>query len=295
MELTAGFPSKTRGWLALWPVLTVGLLALAIPTLYAMATESWTREEGVHGPLVLATAIWLIWRRWDEIVANARPGNLWLAAVVVLVAAAIYVFGRAFGFLLLEVGALYVALIGIAYALIGWRMLRKLWFPILYLGFAIPLPGWLLDSLTLPLKYLVSDVVTAIMSRLGYPIVPVGVTLYIAQYQLLVEDACAGLNSIISLTAMSLFYIYLLHNASWRYALILFALVLPIAILANVVRVIILVLITYYLGDEMAQGYLHDGAGLVTFVSALLLIFLVDWILTPLRRLLTGDPHAKPA
>jgi exosortase B len=295
MELTAGFPSKTRGWLALWPVLTVGLLALAIPTLYAMATESWTREEGVHGPLVLATAIWLIWRRWDEIVANARPGNLWLAAVVVLVAAAIYVFGRAFGFLLLEVGALYVALIGIAYALIGWRMLRKLWFPILYLGFAIPLPGWLLDSLTLPLKYLVSDVVTAIMSRLGYPIVQVGVTLYIAQYQLLVEDACAGLNSIISLTAMSLFYIYLLHNASWRYALILFALVLPIAILANVVRVIILVLITYYLGDEMAQGYLHDGAGLVTFVSALLLIFLVDWILTPLRRLLTGDPHAKPA
>ncbi len=295
MELTAGFPARTRGWLALWPVLTLGLLALAIPTLISVATQSWTREEGVHGPLVLATAGWLIWRRWGEIVANARPGHLGLAGGVVVLAAALYAFGRAFGFLLLEAGGLYIAGVAIAYALIGWRMLRRLWFPILYLGFAVPLPGWLLDSLTLPLKYVVSDVVTAIMSRLGYPIVQVGVTLYIAQYQLLVEDACAGLNSIISLTAMSLFYIYLMHNASWRYALILVTLVLPIAILANVVRVIILVLVTYYLGDEMAQGYLHDGAGLVTFVSALLLIFAIDWLLTPLRRLLTRGADAKPA
>ncbi|WP_448586853.1 exosortase V [Thermaurantiacus sp.] len=295
MELTAGFPARTRGWLALWPVLTLGLLALAIPTLISVATQSWTREEGVHGPLVLATAGWLIWRRWGEIVANARPGHLGLAGGVVVLAAAVYAFGRAFGFLLLEAGGLYIAGVAIAYALIGWRMLRRLWFPILYLGFAVPLPGWLLDSLTLPLKYVVSDVVTAIMSRLGYPIVQVGVTLYIAQYQLLVEDACAGLNSIISLTAMSLFYIYLMHNASWRYALILVTLVLPIAILANVVRVIILVLVTYYLGDEMAQGYLHDGAGLVTFVSALLLIFAIDWLLTPLRRLLTRGADAKPA
>ncbi|MFQ3664715.1 MAG: archaeosortase/exosortase family protein, partial [Sphingomonadaceae bacterium] len=130
-------------------------------------------------------------------------------------------------------------------------------------------------------------------SAVGYPIVQVGVTLYIAQYQLLVEDACAGLNSIISLTAIGLFYIYLFHNASWRYALLLTALVLPIAIAANVVRVIILVLITYYLGDELAQGYLHDFAGIVTFVSALLFIFLIDGLLTPLRRWLSRSGHAQ--
>jgi exosortase len=281
-----------KGFIARHPVLALGLAALVLPTLYAMATLSWTREEGVHGPIVLATAGWLLWRRWDEIVANARPGSLWLATLGVLAGMAVYVFGRAFGFLVLEVGGLYVALIAIAYAFIGWRMLRKLWFPILYLGFAIPLPGWLLDSITLPLKYFVSDVVTRLMSAFGYPIVQVGVTLYIAQYQLLVEDACAGLNSIISLTAISLFYIYLLHNSSWRYAAVLFALVLPIALAANVIRVIILVLITYYLGDEMAQGYLHEGAGIVTFVVALLLIFLIDGLLTPLRRFLSRPAHA---
>ncbi|MFN7173729.1 MAG: exosortase V [Thermaurantiacus tibetensis] len=277
------------------PALVLGLLAVGIPTLVAMASQSWTREEGVHGPIVLATGFWLIWRRADEIRREAVPGNFWLTLAGLLVAAAIYTFGRAYGFLVLEVGAVYLAGISLAYGFIGFRLLRKLWFPILYLGFAVPLPGWLLDSITLPLKYLVSDIVTRLLQAVGYPIVQVGVTLYIAQYQLLVEDACAGLNSIISLTAIGLFYIYLFHNASWRYALLLVALVLPIAIAANVIRVIILVLITYYLGDEMAQGYLHDTAGIVTFVSALLLIFMIDGLLTPVRRMLTRRSDAPAA
>jgi len=266
------------------PFLVLALLLMAIPTFFAMASGSWTQESGVHGPLVLATAIWLVWRSWDEIVALARPGNMWLAVPVVVTASALYVFGRAFNFLMLEVAALLLAMLAIAYALAGHRVLMKMWFPIVYLGFLIPLPGWLLDAVTLPLKVFVSDVVTWMLFTVGYPITQVGVTLYIAQYQLLVEDACAGLNSIISLTAVGLFYIYLLHNASWRYSLLLLAFLLPIAIAANVVRVIILVLITYYMGNEAAQGYLHDFAGIVTFVSALLLIFLLDTLLAPVRR-----------
>lgn len=295
MEVAADPRSGVVGWLRFSPLLVFALLAVGLPTLFNMATQSWTREEGVHGPIVLATAGWLIWRRWDEIRAGAQPGHLWIAFPSVLLASALYVFGRAYGFLVIEVGALYLALIAIAYAFVGWPVLRTLWFPILYLGFAVPLPGWLLDGITLPLKYLVSDLVTRIMSAAGYPIVQVGVTLFVAQYQLLVEDACAGLNSIISLTAVGLFYIYLLHNASWRYALLLMLLLLPIAIAANVIRVIILVLITYYLGDEMAQGYLHDTAGIVTFVVALLLIFLIDGLLTPLRRALSGGSHEHQA
>ncbi len=283
-------------WARRHPVLALGLLLTIIPTLLATASGSWTQESGVHGPLVLATAVWLVWRSWDEIVAEARPGKLWLAVPVVVIAAGLYVFGRAFNFLLIEVGALLLALLAIAYALAGERVLMKLWFPIVYLGFLIPLPGWFLDSLTQPLKIFVSDVVTWMLSGLGYPITQVGVTLYIAQYQLLVEDACAGLNSLISLTAVGLFYIYLLHNASWRYSLLLMMFLLPIAIAANIVRVIILVLLTYYFGNEVAQGYLHDFAGIVTFVAALLLIFLLDALLTPVRRRLTRElpevPHA---
>ncbi len=291
-SLTGAGNSGVAQWARQQPLLLLAIVLTAIPTLISMATESWTREEGVHGPLVLATAIWLVWRRWDEIVAEAQPGNIWLALPFVLLGSVVYGFSRAFNFLMTEVAGLLLAYLAIAYVFVGHRVLFRMWFPIVYLAFLIPLPGWLLDSLTLPLKHFVSDVTTSILSALGYPISQVGVTLYIAQYQLLVEDACAGLNSIISLMAVGLFYIYLLHNASWRYSLLLVAFVLPIAVAANVVRVIALVLITYYFGDEAAQGYLHDFAGMVTFVSALLLFFLLDSLLSPLRRYLGGGQHA---
>jgi exosortase len=159
-----------------------------------------------------------------------------------------------------------------------------LWFPIFYLGFVVPLPGWLLDTITLPLKEYVSELVTGGLAQLGYPVGRLGVTIYIASYQLLVEDACAGLNSLISLSAIGLFYVYLMRGSNPLYSLMLLCMVLPIAIAANCVRVAGLVLITYYLGNAAAQGYLHNFAGMVTFVSALLLIFLLDWALTPLRR-----------
>ncbi len=294
--MTAASPTARSGVLEhakRHPLLTLALLVTILPTLYATATQSWTQESGVHGPLVLATAVWLVWRNWDQIAAEARPGSLAVAAPIVLVSSVLYTFGRSFNFLMIEVAALLLALLAIAYAFVGHRVLMKLWFPIFYLGFLIPLPGWVLDGFTQPLKILVSDIVTWLLSAAGYPISQVGVTLYIAQYQLLVEDACAGLNSIISLTAVGLFYIYLMHNASWRYSLLLLMFLLPIAIAANVIRVIILVLLTYYFGNEVAQGYLHDFAGIVTFVSALLLFFLLDQMLSPLRRRLTRNTQEE--
>jgi exosortase len=168
----------------------------------------------------------------------------------------------------------------------GMAVVRMLWFPILYLGFVVPIPGWLLDTVTLPLKVLVSELVTGGLANLGFPVGRLGVTLYIASYQLLVEDACAGLNSLVSLSAIGLFYVYLIRGSNPVYSLLLLAMVIPIAIAANCVRVAALVLITYYFGNAMAQGYLHNFAGMVTFVSALLFIFLLDWLLTPLRNAL---------
>jgi exosortase/archaeosortase family protein len=91
-----------------------------------------------------------------------------------------------------------------------------------------------------------------------------------------VEDACSGMNSLIGLIAISLFYIYLARNASWRYSIFLVSLVIPIAILANIIRIIILVLLTYFLGDGVAQSFLHVTAGLFLFAIALLLVFAVD-------------------
>ncbi len=274
-------------------LLLAACLSMVLPTLYSLATGPWTTEAGVQGPIVLATGTWLLLRRLPDIRAKAVHGSLPIATAMLLIAMPLYIFGRAFDFISIEVAAMLLALLATAYAYVGFEVLKTLWFPIFYLGFMIPLPGWVLDYITLPLKQLVSEVVTTTLQWLGYPVARVGVTIYIAQYQLLVEDACAGLNSLVSLISIGLFYVYILHNSSAKYSILLLMLVIPIAILANVVRVTALVLLTYYFGDAVAQGFLHNFAGMVTFTSALLLIFLVDTLLRPVRRWLGGeDGHA---
>jgi exosortase B len=269
----------------LWPIAT-GVALLSVPTFIELAQTSWSTEAGIHGPIVLATGGWLIARAWPAVRVAARPGSLAVGVPLLVATLTLYAFGRAFDFLSLESAGLLGALVSIAYLMVGGAVLRRLWFPIVYLGFLIPLPGALVDEATAPLKTFVSWSVTEALQAVGYPIVRGGVALYIDQYQLLVEDACSGLNSLISLTAISLFYIYLLHNASWRYSVFLLFWILPVAIFANLVRVTCLVLITYYFGNAAAQGFLHSAAGLVMFATALIGIFAVDGLMTPVRNAL---------
>lgn len=274
-----------------WPLL-IGLAAVSIPTMIRLARDVWTTDAGMHGIIVLATGLWLIGREREMIGKLRAPGSpalFWAAAIP---CALIYVFGRAFDFLILEVASLFGLLIATGYLYYGPRVIRHLWFPIAYLCFLIPLPGFVIDSITAPLKTFISASATALLQSFGYPIVRLGATLHIDQYQLLVEDACAGLNSLVSLTAIGLFYIYLLHRASWRYSLFLLCWILPMAILANFVRVVALVLITYHFGDAMAQGFLHSTAGILMFVTALAGIFVVDGLAWPLRRRLAREARA---
>lgn len=279
-------PSLPRIALPSWPAqiwaLAIGLAVLLAPSFLSLAQQVWSQEAGVHGPIVLATGIWLFVREKEAIQAVREPGNDQLAWAGILASLAAYVFGRAFDFIVIEAGAVWGLLLSLFYLYFGWRAVRLMWFPIFYLAFLIPLPGWFIDAVTASLKEFVSFAATNLLQLAGYSIVRIGVTLFIDQYQLLVEDACSGLNSLVSLTSVSLFYIYLMHAASWRYALFLFAWILPVAIFANILRVIILVLLTYHAGNEAAQGFLHTTAGLVMFVIALLGIFLVDKIFAPL-------------
>jgi len=265
-----------------WPIL-VGLFALAVPTLITLAREEWSREAGVHEPLVIATALWLIWRDVEKWKFLPKPGSAAIAAAILAPSLVAYVFGRSFDYLILEAAGLYGAALACGYSVLGGAMLKRLWFPLFYLLFALPVPGWLLDFATAPLKELCSALTTHLLQLFGVPILREGVTLFVAQYQLLVEDACAGLNAILGLTSLGLFYAYLQHGASWRYCAALAVFIIPIAILANVVRISILVLITLWAGNDAAQSYLHGTAGLVTFAAGLLLVFILDSILSRAR------------
>ena len=266
-------------WNFSWPLI-VGLCALAIPAAYMLGTQTWSQEEGAHGPLVLCTAAWLLWRQAPEIRRRGIPGRNWVVALGMTVSLAMYIFGQAFDFITLAAAGLYGAGITIFYALFGSRELVRNWFIFLYLLFAVPPPRSWLDNLTFPLKQFVSSAATAILQPFGIPATHEGVIIYVAQYQYLVEDACSGLNSIVGLLAISLFYIYLSRGSSWRYSLLLACLTIPIAIMANIVRIIILILLTQFMGDDVAQGFMHFAAGIVVFVIALALIFSLDALIT---------------
>jgi exosortase/archaeosortase family protein len=103
--------------------------------------------------------------------------------------------------------------------------------------------------------------------------------LSIGPYQLLVADACAGLNSMFTLESLGLLYMNLAGYTSKARNIVLAVLIIPISFVANVVRVCILVLVTFYLGDEAGQGFVHGFAGMVLFLVALLLMLFVDKIL----------------
>ena len=133
----------------------------------------------------------------------------------------------------------------------------------------IPLPGILVDAITGPLKQWISVIVVELLYRVGYPISRNGVILTIGQYQMLVADACSGLHSMYSLSALGTLFMYIMARRSKLHNAIMLASILPIAFAANIVRVIVLVLITYHFGDEAGQGFLHGAAGIVLMLVAL--------------------------
>ncbi len=274
---------------ATW-LLIAGIVALGLPTMVTVAHVSWSTEQGGHGPLVLATGLWLMWREVPAAMRLRVPGNALLGGGFVALCLLAYLFAHITGIIEIEGFAFYGALLGMGYLLFGGAMLRELWFPLLYLGFVFPPPDQVVAVITQPIKIAISEQAVNLLYALGYPIGSSGVSIQIAQYDLLVAAACAGLNSIISLTAICLFYVYVRHRANWRYAALLMLTIVPIAVFANFIRVILLILITYYFGDAAAQGFAHDFAGLVMFLISVLTIFALDGAATPLRRAL-GNGH----
>jgi exosortase B len=268
-------PSARRDWL----VVLFGLTALYAPTFYYFATVVWKSEDQAHGPIIIAVVIWLIWDRRHVIFSGpARPAPVSGFGLLV-VGLLLYVLGRSQDISILEIGSLIPVLAGVMLALRGWPGIRAAWFPLLYLIFAVPLPGILVDAVTGPLKNWISYIAENLLYHAGYPIGRNGVTLTIGQYQLLVADACSGLHSMFSLSALGLLYMYITARKSVAHNVLMLVSILPIAFVANILRVIILVLVTYHLGDAAGQGFLHGAAGIVLMVAALLLFFCLDFVL----------------
>jgi len=257
----------------------LGLLALYGPTYYDMSQTLWNTEEQAHGPMVVGVSFWLMWQRRYALVDSADRSGAALGCALMVIGLLIYAVGRSQSIMLLETTSQIPVIGGVLWAACGRRAARAFAFPLCFLIFAAPLPGVVVDTLTAPLKQFASIVAEWLLYAAGYPIARSGVMLSIGQYELLVADACSGLHSLFSLSALGLFYVHIMAYRNRVQNGLLLASILPIAFAANVIRVIVLVLVTYHFGEAAAQGFIHGFAGLAMFAIALASLFSLDSLL----------------
>lgn len=262
-----------------WLPIILGLAALFLPTYYYLDQHLWNTEENAHGPIVLLVSLWFFWQKREVLLAPTNTTNTLGGGVLLTIGVLIYALGRSQHILILEIGSEIIILTGIILMMRGYRAVKALWFPLFFMIFLIPLPGFIVDAATGPLKYYISVSVEKILYLMGYPIARSGVVLSIGYYQLLVADACSGLNSMFSLSAMGVLYLYVMQHTSRTRLLILLTAIWPVAFLANMLRVMALTLITYHFGDEAGQGFLHGLAGLTLFAVGLLFLMGLDNLL----------------
>lgn len=277
-------PHRSGAWIEWLPVI-LGLMALYVPTFYELSTTLWDHEDYAHGPIILGVILWLIWRTRYVLADPQVPTSLVSGVALLVFGLLVYALGRSQEIVMFEVGSLIPILAGTLLVVRGWPAVHAMSFALLFIIFLVPLPGSVVDPLTVPLKLDVSAVAEQLLYRAGLPVGRSGVVLTIGQYQLLVADACSGLNSMFGLSALGLLYAYLMRYKNWVHNGLLLAAVLPIAFCANAARVIILMLVTYYFGEAAGQGFVHRLSGVVMFAVALLALFAYDGILrVALRR-----------
>ncbi len=263
-----------------YAALAAAIFILYWPIYLSFAEGPWRKDENAHALIILAIAVGAAGIRLvteefslSRSIAEQAAGIAFLAAGLAMI-----VIGRAGETVLFLSASQFFVATGVVIALLGWRGARRLWFPLALTLYLIIWPGWALDALTAPLKMFVSKVVAEGLYAAGLPVAHAGAVISAGPYQLLVAAACSGLNSLIALTAVGAVYLYAVKHGDWRVNAAVLLSLIPIAIAANILRVMTLTLITYYLGYDAGQGFMHDGAGLLMFVAALGLVFAVDSI-----------------
>ncbi|HEX3139852.1 MAG TPA: archaeosortase/exosortase family protein, partial [Rhizobacter sp.] len=182
-----------------WLVALAGFAAMYVPLYVWAGLGIWQSDEQGHGLLVLLVVIGLFWSLRERIAqAPFRPSPLagWLIFIPGLL---VYAVGRAFDISVLAFGSQILVVSGALLLMKGVAALRVAWFAVTYMVFLVPVPSMLVDAITGPLKQWISIIVQQVLFAVGYPIANTGVMLTIGQFQLMVADACSGLNSMFSL------------------------------------------------------------------------------------------------
>lgn len=257
----------------------LGILAVLVGIAYVPTFRwmigRWTGIETYysHGFLVLPISIFLVWLKRKQL-AQLQPkphavGWVFFGAGVLVhaVSMSLQVYFSS-GF------SLMLVLVGLVLLFLGKEWLKALWFPIAFLLFMLPLPLVAIANIAFRLKIFAAQAATAIVRAMGVPVVREGSMIRTMHAHLMVEDPCSGIRSLIALIALGALMAYF-SQASKLKKVFLFASSVPIAVGANVFRIVALTLASEMYGSDFAMGWFHDTMGLLVFVFAFVSLSLI--------------------
>jgi exosortase len=259
-----------------WPWLAgatalIAVLAWSYGPMFIALARRWYRDpDYTHGFLVVPFAVLLLWSR-REMVAEVSPrGTLWGFALLAL--AGVMRWASAYySFVLLNSASLLPCAAGLVLLMGGWRWLWWAAPSIVFLGFMFPLPGFATGYLSQPLQHAGTIVATYLLQLIGIPAASEGNLILLTDAQLGVVEACSGLKMMVMFFAVCIAVAFLVKRPLLDRILIVSSAV-PIALLANVFRLIITGVLHEYVGGRTADTFFHDLAGWFMMPAAMILL-----------------------
>jgi exosortase len=268
-------------------LLVAGVLAAAIVLMYAGVLASlvrqWSSDDNYsHGFFVLPVAAYFAWERRAALAAASRRPSV-LGLVVILGSLLVWTAGLLGSELFLTRISLVGVTAGTVLFVWGWRHVRILLFPILFLLLMVPLPAILFNQIAFPLQLVASQAGEVVIATAGIPVLREGNVLHLPSQTLEVAEACSGIRSLVSLLMLAIVLGYFTERRTGVRVLIAFA-AIPIAILANAARVAGTGLAAEWVSPAAAEGFFHTFSGWLLFVVAFAALLLVQHLLGRFRR-----------
>jgi exosortase len=262
--------------------LPYAIVALLLVVLYyrvavKLVYDWYTLPDYSHGFLVPIFAAFLVWDKRKKLSATPIEQS-WAGIPLVIFSIVILILG-VYGVELFTSRMSFIFLMaGLIWTFFGWAMLRALRFPLLVLVLAIPFPAIIFNQITFPLQLLASRIASDVLPLLGVPTLHEGNVIELPVMKLEVAEACSGIRSLMSLFTLAVFYGYFLERTTARRVILVLASI-PIAVTANVVRIVGTGLCVQYWDPDKALGFFHEFSGWVMFVISLACLYLVHRIM----------------
>ena len=239
--------------------------------LYRLVLDWWTDPNFSHGFFVPAVSGFVIWQQRERL--RAQPFNAsWFGLVVMGGALSVLIVGVLGAELFLSRSSFVLLLAGLVVYFLGWKHFRLLLFPLAFLFLMIPIPSILFNQIAFPLQLLASQFASSLLSLSGVPVLREGNIIQLPVMTLEVVEACSGIRSLMSLATVALIYGYFLEPSNIRRVLLALASV-PIAVIANGLRIVGTGLLGQFWSPEKAEGFFHNFSGWVIYVLSMLLLF----------------------